>query len=90
MAPMRSSLRPKQPLPSPFLCRPLWRRPGGSCSSLAQPARGRVSARASRASLGPVPRLRSFSLSLSRSLSRSAPAASGGAAAAAAAAPREA
>ena len=97
MAPMRSSLRPKQPFPSPFLCSPLWRRPDGSCSSRAQPARGRVSARASRASRGPAPpppppppRFLSFSFSLSRS----APAASGGpaaaAAAAAAAAPRDA
>lgn len=85
MAPIRSSLSPKQPLPRPFLWRPLWRRPGGSCSSRAQPARGRPSARVSLASRGPDPPpppppppllLRS----LSRSLSRSA-AASGGAAA---------
>lgn len=89
MAPMRSSLSPKQPLPRPFLWRPLWRRPGGSCSSRAQPARGRASARASRASRGPEPPpppLRSFSRSFSRSAASGGPAA----AAAAAADPREA
>lgn len=94
MAPMRSSLRPKQPLPKPFLWRPLWRRPGGSCSSRAQPARGRDSARASRASRGPdppPPPLRSFSRSFSRSAARSAAAAAAsGGPAAAAAEPREA